>query len=144
MVLTLSVSLSSIKYRAMAPIIVAAIFATAIAGILVLVRLLDFALQPKDFNTVPSSGLTAVSSMTCSSHFRRRNSYRAAHPISPPNGGPLRHLRHRVQVSVMAGHYRYAHVTSLRCDEVNPPLLGTNKLVSHSLRRNWPGSRRLV
>jgi hypothetical protein len=58
MVLTLSVSLSSIKYRVTASIIVAAIFATAIAGILVLVRLLDFpfegalALQSKDFTTV--------------------------------------------------------------------------------------------
>jgi hypothetical protein len=26
-------------------------------------------------------------------------------------------------LSVLAGHRRYAHVTALRCDAVNPPLL---------------------
>jgi Resolvase, N terminal domain len=27
-------------------------------------------------------------------------------------------------LSVLAGHRRYAHITTLRCDPVNPPLLG--------------------
>jgi hypothetical protein len=33
-------------------------------------------------------------------------------------------------LSVLAGHRRYAHITTLRCDPVNPPLLGMNKVVS--------------
>jgi hypothetical protein len=37
---------------------------------------------------------------------------------------------------VLAGHRRYAHVTALRCDPVNPPLLGMRKVVSEdSVRR---------
>jgi hypothetical protein len=39
-------------------------------------------------------------------------------------------------LSVLAGHRRYAHVTALRCDAVNPPLLGMSKVVSEdALRR---------
>jgi hypothetical protein len=33
-------------------------------------------------------------------------------------------------LSVLAGHWRYAHMTTLRCDRVNPPLLGMRKVVS--------------
>jgi hypothetical protein len=29
-------------------------------------------------------------------------------------------------LSVLAGHWRYAHMTALRCDPVNPALLGMN------------------
>src|SRR3954465_13578828 len=32
-------------------------------------------------------------------------------------------------LSVLAGHQRYAHITALRCDPVNPPLLGMRKVV---------------
>ena len=36
----------------------------------------------------------------------------------------------------LAGHYRYAHITALRHDAVNPPLLGMTKVVSEdSMRR---------
>src|SRR3990167_1487509 len=39
-------------------------------------------------------------------------------------------------LSILAGHKRYAHVTSIRCDHVNPSLLGMSKIVSEdSLRR---------
>jgi hypothetical protein len=39
-------------------------------------------------------------------------------------------------LSILAGHKRYAHVTTLRSDGVNPALLGMSKLVSDdSLRR---------
>ena len=39
-------------------------------------------------------------------------------------------------LSVLAGHRRYAHITALRCDPVNPPLLGMRKVVSEdSVRR---------
>jgi len=39
-------------------------------------------------------------------------------------------------LSVLAGHRRYSHVTAIRCDGVNPELLGMNKVISEdSLRR---------
>ena len=39
-------------------------------------------------------------------------------------------------LSILSGHRRYAHVTSIRCDGVNPGLLGMTKIVSEdSLRR---------
>ena len=39
-------------------------------------------------------------------------------------------------LSVLAGHTRYSHITALRCDGVNPNLLGMNKVVSEdSIRR---------
>jgi Transposase DDE domain group 1 len=57
--------------------------------------------------------------------------------LSSPNAPRKRDLLGTLLLSTLAGHYRYAHVTSLRCDAVNPPLLGLNKLVSEdSLRRN--------
>jgi len=34
-----------------------------------------------------------------------------------------------------AGHRRYAHITTLRCDPVNPPLLGMAKVVSEDAVR---------
>jgi hypothetical protein len=57
--------------------------------------------------------------------------------LSSPNAPRKRDLLGTLLLSTLAGHYRYAHVTSLRCDAVNPPLLGMNKLVREdSLRRN--------
>jgi hypothetical protein len=39
-------------------------------------------------------------------------------------------------LSILAGHKRYAHVTTLRCDNVLPELMGLSKIVSEdSLRR---------
>lgn len=39
-------------------------------------------------------------------------------------------------LSILSGHHRYAHVTTIRCDHVNPSLLGMDKIVSEdSLRR---------
>jgi hypothetical protein len=40
-----------------------------------------------------------------------------------------------VLLSVLAGHWRYAHMTTLRCDPVNPPLLGMRKVVSEDAVR---------
>jgi class 3 adenylate cyclase len=41
-----------------------------------------------------------------------------------------------VLLSVLSGHRRYAHITALRCDPVNPPLLGMRKVLSEdSVRR---------
>ncbi len=33
-------------------------------------------------------------------------------------------------LSILSGHRRYAHVTAIRCDGVNPGLLGMNKVIS--------------
>src|SRR3990167_8584254 len=39
-------------------------------------------------------------------------------------------------LSVLAGHHRYAHMSTIRCDGVNPALLGMNKVAStDSVRR---------
>jgi hypothetical protein len=42
-------------------------------------------------------------------------------------------------LSVLAGHRRYAHITTLRCDPVNPPLLGMAKVVSEDAVRRALG-----
>jgi hypothetical protein len=39
-------------------------------------------------------------------------------------------------LSVLSGHRRYAHVTGIRCDGVNPGLLGMNKVISEDALRN--------
>ena len=57
--------------------------------------------------------------------------------FTSPNAPRKRDLLGTVLLSVLAGHRRYAHVTALRCDPVNPPLLGMRKVVSEdSVRRN--------
>ena len=33
-------------------------------------------------------------------------------------------------LSILSGHRRYAHVTAIRCDGVNPDLLGMNRIIS--------------
>src|SRR5690242_13916269 len=57
--------------------------------------------------------------------------------LRSPNAPRKRDLLGTLLLSTLAGHCRYTHVTTLRCDAVNPPLLGMDKLVSEdSLRRN--------
>ena len=41
--------------------------------------------------------------------------------LSSPNAPRKRDLLGTVLLSVLAGHRRYAHITALRCDPVNPP-----------------------
>src|SRR5579864_4860256 len=38
-------------------------------------------------------------------------------------------------LSVLSGHTRYAHITTLACDQVNPQLLGMKKVVSDDSAR---------
>jgi hypothetical protein len=60
--------------------------------------------------------------------------------LTSPNAPTKRDLLDTVILSVLAGHRRYAHITALRCDPVNPPLLGMRKVVSeHSVRRGMAG-----
>src|SRR5579864_7525061 len=49
---------------------------------------------------------------------------------SSPNAPSKRDLLGTVLLSVLSGHYRYAHITTLRCDAVNARLLGMKKIVS--------------
>lgn len=56
--------------------------------------------------------------------------------MSSPNAPSKRDVLGTLLLSILAGHNRYAHVTSIRCDGVNPALLGMEKIVSEdSLRR---------
>jgi len=56
--------------------------------------------------------------------------------FTSPNAPKKRDLLGTVMLSVLAGHRRYAHITALRCDPVNPPLLGMRKVLSEdSVRR---------
>src|SRR5208283_6042809 len=57
--------------------------------------------------------------------------------LTSPNAPAKRDVLGTVLLSVLAGHWRYAHITALRCDPVNPSLLGMRKAMSEdSVRRN--------
>jgi hypothetical protein len=55
--------------------------------------------------------------------------------LTSPNAPKKRDLLGTVLLSVLAGHRRYAHITALRCDPVNPPLLGMRKVCSEDAVR---------
>ena len=56
--------------------------------------------------------------------------------LSSPNAPKKRDVLGTLLLSVLAGHRRYAHITSLRCDPVNPALLGMTQVMSEdSVRR---------
>src|SRR6202451_2362568 len=55
--------------------------------------------------------------------------------LSSGNASKKRDLLGTVLLSVLAGHRRYAHITTLRCDTVNPPLLGMRKVCSEDAVR---------
>jgi hypothetical protein len=53
-----------------------------------------------------------------------------------PNAPPKRDVLGTILLSVPAGHWRYAHISALRGDGVNPELLGMTKVASEdSVRR---------
>ena len=55
--------------------------------------------------------------------------------LTSPNAPKRRDVLGTVLLSVLSGHWRYAHMTSLRCECVNPPLLGMSKVVSEDAVR---------
>src|SRR4051812_1247802 len=55
--------------------------------------------------------------------------------FTSPNAPRKRDVLGTLLLSVLAGHQRYAHITALRCDPVNPPLLGMRKVVSEDVVR---------
>jgi hypothetical protein len=53
-----------------------------------------------------------------------------------PNAPAQRDVLGTILLSVLAGHTRYAHIAAMRCDGVNPRLLGMKKVLSEdSVRR---------
>ncbi len=56
--------------------------------------------------------------------------------FTSPNAPNKRDVLGTILFSVLAGHTRYSHMTTVRTDKVNPPLLGMEKIVSDdSVRR---------
>lgn len=56
--------------------------------------------------------------------------------FSSPNAPALRDILGTILLSVLSGHTRYSHITTVRTDKINAPLLGMNKIVSEdSVRR---------
>ena len=55
---------------------------------------------------------------------------------SSPNAPEIRDVLGTLVLSILAGHKRYAHITTIRSDQVNPELLGmTGVLSEDSVRR---------
>jgi hypothetical protein len=56
----------------------------------------------------------------------------AACPLhyASPNAPSRRDVLGTVLMSILSGHRRYAHITALRADTVNPPLLGMSRVLS--------------
>jgi hypothetical protein len=55
--------------------------------------------------------------------------------LTSPNAPPKRDVLGTLLLSVLAGHQRYAHITCLRSDGVNPALLGMTRVVSEDAVR---------
>ena len=57
--------------------------------------------------------------------------------LTSPNAPGKRDVLGTAVLSILSGHQRYAHISALRGDTVNPPLLGMTEVVSEdSVRRN--------
>jgi hypothetical protein len=52
-----------------------------------------------------------------------------------PNAPSKRDVLGTAVLSILAGHWRYAHITALRGDTVNPPLLGMTRVMSEDAVR---------
>ena len=52
-----------------------------------------------------------------------------------PNAPSKRDVLGTALLSILSGHHRYAHITTLRADTVNPPLLGMTRVLSEDAVR---------
>ena len=52
-----------------------------------------------------------------------------------PNAPAKQNVLDTLLMSILAGHHRYAHITSLRFDTVNPELLGMSRVISADVTR---------
>ena len=58
--------------------------------------------------------------------------------LTSPNAPSPRDVLGTALLSILAGHQRYAHISALRGDTINPPLLGRRAVVSEDwVRRNF-------
>ena len=58
--------------------------------------------------------------------------------LTSPNAPSPRDVLGTAVLSILAGHPRYAHISALRGDTINPPVLGMSAVVSEdSVRRNF-------
>lgn len=55
--------------------------------------------------------------------------------MTSPNAPAVRDILGTIFLSVLSGHTRYSHITTVRADKVNAPLLGMNKIVSEDSAR---------
>jgi hypothetical protein len=56
--------------------------------------------------------------------------------LTSPNAPKVRDILGTILLSVLSGHTRYSHITAIRSDQVNAPLLGMKKIMSEdSVRR---------
>jgi hypothetical protein len=57
--------------------------------------------------------------------------------LTSPNAPSKRDVLGTAVLAILSGHQRYAHISALRGDTINPPLLGTSEVVREdSVRRN--------
>lgn len=59
--------------------------------------------------------------------------------LTSPNAPSKRDVLGTMMLSVLAGHWRYAHITALRGEGVNAPLLGMRRVVSEDAVRRALG-----
>ena len=90
----------------------------------------------------PTAAVTPLGQLPFFAEFLKQSglfdAWVADSPLSftSPNAPKKRDVLGTVLLGVLAGCWRYAHVTALRGDAVNPPLLGMTKVVSEdALRR---------
>jgi hypothetical protein len=58
--------------------------------------------------------------------------------LTSPNAPSKRDVLGTAVLAILSGHQRYAHISALRGDTINPPLLGMSKVVSEdSVRSNF-------
>jgi hypothetical protein len=59
---------------------------------------------------------------------------------SSPNAPSKADVLRTWMLSILSSHKRYSHVTAIRCDGVNPGLLGMNKVISEDALRRALGA----
>lgn len=60
--------------------------------------------------------------------------------LSSPNAPNTRDVLGTLLMGILCGQWRYAHLSAVRFDVVNPPLLGMNKVVSEDSARRFLGA----
>ena len=97
---------------------------------------------PVEVDWDPSSALTPLGQLVYFAAFLKVSGrFDAAVADCPltytsPNAPEVRDVAGTWVLSALAGHKRYAHVTTLRCDQVLPELLGMTKIVSEDSLRH--------